>query len=406
FDNMFTAAGGASLNANTWMHRTMYMVTLPANKLELFYWVEADRLSNAVFRQFYKERDVVLDERLRSVENLSSGRIFESALASISEGCTLGSPVLGWPSDMRRYTRPQQLAFWRTFYRPDNAAIVLVGKVDAGEALSLAKRYFGAIPRPETELPRRVKRNENPVGRRKFVGHHDSTPQVALAWSTPGAADAHYVPLDMLARLLNLQSGPLHKRLVDTSKAEGVGVSFYGSKESGMFVIVAVPMAGVSLESIQKEMEQLLEEVRLGGILKEDFESARSQIIVEQTAILEQSENLASLLCESFANGDWRALFENNVRAASLTVDDLARSASAALPANHATLLLALKSDSNVPATPPLLEIPGVPEAGTDTVEIARAAIAEAEKRFDADHFEARQWYDGLAARAIYRQAR
>ena len=154
----YQEAGGTGLNASTGSEMTQYYVTLPKNKIELYFALEADRMANPVFREFYSERDVITEER-RMSEN-SPGFFFQEQLnATFYAASPYANPVVGWMSDISRVTKQEMIDYREKYYRPDNATLVLAGDIDENVVMPLITKYFGAIksrgpsPRVRTEEP-------------------------------------------------------------------------------------------------------------------------------------------------------------------------------------------------------------------------------------------------------------
>ena len=135
------------MNAMTSYDFTMYFVNVPANKLELWFWMESDRLLNPVFREFYAERAVVHEERRLSTDSTPIGKYQEQFNAMFWESSPYSWPIVGWPSDLEGMTRDEALAFFDVYYAPNNLAAALVGDFDPDRAIALAERYFGRLSR-------------------------------------------------------------------------------------------------------------------------------------------------------------------------------------------------------------------------------------------------------------------
>ena len=152
-DKLYKMAGARGMNANTTSDRTFYHIDVPANKLELWAWLESDRLKNAVFREFYSERDVVLEERRLRTDATPTGKAFEAFQALLWKAVPYTWPVIGWISDITQLNREQANAFFATYYAPNNLTAILVGDFQSAEALPLLERYFGRIPANPKGVP-------------------------------------------------------------------------------------------------------------------------------------------------------------------------------------------------------------------------------------------------------------
>ena len=186
---LYMGNGGTNLNAWTADDMTAYIVTLPKNKVELFYWIESDRMAHPVFREFYSERQVVLEERRMRYENQPANRFYEylNSLFYIAHPYRL--PTIGWKSDIENYTIQDLAGHVKQFYTPDNAVIVMVGNIDPVKAVSDIKRYFGSIPRAATPKQEVVTREPVPMARR--VSRYTTTrSRASTSCSTPRATAA------------------------------------------------------------------------------------------------------------------------------------------------------------------------------------------------------------------------
>ena len=141
----YQEAGGTGLNASTGKEMTQYYVTLPKNKLELYLALEADRMANPIFREFYSERDVIVEER-RMSENQPGFFFNEQLNATFYAASPYSWEVLGWMSDVSRVTKQEMIDYRSQYYRPDNAVLVLAGDIDVEPTMALVNKYFGPIP--------------------------------------------------------------------------------------------------------------------------------------------------------------------------------------------------------------------------------------------------------------------
>src|SRR4029077_8876858 len=151
FDRIYTANGGAQMNAFTTEDMTGYFVNVPANKLELWMWMESERILHPVFREFYAERDVVFEERRMRTDSTPLGKFSEEFNAMFWESSPYSWPVIGWPSDIPAISKAQADDFYATYYAPQNITLILVGDFNPANAERLAQKYFERIPRgPKT----------------------------------------------------------------------------------------------------------------------------------------------------------------------------------------------------------------------------------------------------------------
>ena len=169
FDLVLTRNGGTGMNAFTSEDMTFYFETVPANKLELWFWMESDRLKNRVFREFYSERDVVYEERRRSVESTPLGKFEVSFDAVFWDSSPYSWPVIGWPSDVAAISKAQADDYYDLYYSPGNLTAILVGDFDPPQALALAEKYLGSIPAGKRPPPEMITTETKPLDRKSVV---------------------------------------------------------------------------------------------------------------------------------------------------------------------------------------------------------------------------------------------
>src|SRR5580704_17468160 len=147
FDQVYSAQGASGMNAFTMEDLTAYFVSVPANKLELWMWMESERIRHPVFREFYAERDVVFEERRMRTDSTPLGKFAEELNAMFWESSPYSWPVVGWPSDIPAISKAQADDFYATFYAPQNITLILVGDFKPDDAQALAAKYFERIAR-------------------------------------------------------------------------------------------------------------------------------------------------------------------------------------------------------------------------------------------------------------------
>ena len=154
YSKLYQTQGGVGFNAGTSKDETTYIIRLPANKLELWAFIESERMLDSVFREFYAERDVVAEERRMSYENDPQGKLYERFLSTAFIAHPYGQPIIGWASDIEKLPLHEMERFYKAWYVPNNAVAALVGNVDPAQVKALAEKYFSRIP--SKPLPRRA----------------------------------------------------------------------------------------------------------------------------------------------------------------------------------------------------------------------------------------------------------
>ena len=236
FDRIYTTAGASGMNAFTSNDMTGYFITVPANKLEMWTWMESERLLRPVFREFYAERDVVFEERRMRTESTPLGKFQESLEALFWESHPYGWPVIGWPSDIPSISKAQADEFYSLYYAPQNITLVLVGDFKVEEAEGLCEKYFGRIPRGKKRIPEVVTSEVAQKVEKRMNAEAEANPQVDILWHSPAAGHPDARALKVLAAVLSGRSGRLHKTLVlDKELATTAFAQQMSRKYAGMF---------------------------------------------------------------------------------------------------------------------------------------------------------------------------
>ena len=233
----YQEAGGTGLNASTGSEMTQYYVTLPKNKIELYLALEADRMVNPVFREFYSERDVVTEER-RMEENRPGAFFQEQLNATFYSASPYRNPVVGWMSDVTHITKQELIDYREKYYRPDNATLVLVGDIDEKLVMPLVTKYFGGIkskgpsPRVNTEEPyseyfKKVNgaNFKTPHIEKRVIGRAAASPAVTLMFHIPPVWHDDAAALYMLGRVMGARTGKMYLDLVNSRMPHAASVS-------------------------------------------------------------------------------------------------------------------------------------------------------------------------------------
>jgi len=236
FDRIYTAAGASGMNAFTSEDMTAYFINVPANKLELWMWMESERLLRPVFREFYAERDVVFEERRMRTESTPLGRFVETFNAMFWESHPYNWPVVGWPSDIPAISKAQADEFYATYYAPQNITLILVGDFHPEAAAQMAESYFSRIPRGAKEAPDVVTLEVKQNAEKRMYAEAETNPQVDILWHTVAFGHRDSYALDILAELLEGRTGRLYKGLVLGSQiATEAGARQNSQKWAGYF---------------------------------------------------------------------------------------------------------------------------------------------------------------------------
>src|SRR5512138_595335 len=197
-DKLYQEQGSTGLNASTSEDRTFYIVGIPSNKLELWMWLESDRLANPVFREFYSERDVILEERRQTLESRPGGTVDEAFNAMTWMAHPYSWEVIGWPSDIAQVTREQANEFFATYYAPNNLTAILVGDLDVEKTWALAQKYFGRVPANPKGVPPVVTLEPPQPAEQRMVAEVEMTPSVEVDYKAVPAVHRDAPALQVL----------------------------------------------------------------------------------------------------------------------------------------------------------------------------------------------------------------
>ena len=328
YENLLERQGVTGLNAYTSADATGYIYSLPANKLELFFALESDRFKNPVLREFYTERDVVMEERRQRTESSPTGRLIEEFLTTAFKAHPYGNPTIGHMSDLKNLSRTGAKAFFETYYTASNLTIGISGDVDPERVRNLATEYFGRLEEGQEPLPVTTKEPEQ-IGERRVIIREQTQPFVVVGYHRGSMQSANDPAYDILSDVLTTgRTSRLHERLVETEKALQVQAvpSFPGSKYSNLFVLFGVPSRGVAPDSVEHAIYKELETIQEDGITQEELERAKTRARSNLIQGLGSNSGLARQFSSMEAlTGDWRNVFRELEEIQAVTVDDVQR---------------------------------------------------------------------------------
>ena len=303
----YQAAGGTGLNAFTSDLMTAYIVTLPKNKIELFMWLESDRMQNAVLREFYSERDVVREERRMRYDDKPTGRFFETLNSMIYEAFPYRVPTIGWPSDIMNLTREMADEHYRKYYKPRNAILVLAGDLDTTATMQMVKKYFGNIPAGEAFPPLTI-RDPEPAGEKRLTVTRPDAPNLfTLVFKTPEVGDRSLYALDIAEGVLNGRSGRLYKRLVEKDKlAASVSASNSPNKYVSEFGVSVNMRPDADPAKVEQAVWEELEKLKTETVSEREFQKVKNHAYAGLVRSLTDMENVATMLAYYEMFGDYK----------------------------------------------------------------------------------------------------
>ncbi|MDD5555762.1 MAG: pitrilysin family protein [bacterium] len=320
--------GAVDLNAFTGKDRTQYLCSLPANQLELWMWLEADRMGDAVFREFHRERAVVLEERRLSIDDSPAGTFGERLYAAAFIAHPYRWPIIGWASDIERITLPMVEEHYRRSYAPNNAVVVIVGRVVPAEVVRLAERYFGRIP-SQPPLPPVVTREPPQRGKREVRLALEASPRVALAFHRPPSAADDAAALDVLETVLSAgRTSRLHRGLVEGRRvAVSAAVTSPTAKYPSLFIAHAVPRRPHTVGDVERAIREEIDLLAREPVGDWELQKAKNVIEADFVRSLESVVELCGLVGTFEVIDRWEYLNEYVPRIRAVTAGDVARAA-------------------------------------------------------------------------------
>jgi predicted Zn-dependent peptidase len=321
--------GGTGLNAQTALDSTEYFYKFPSNRLELWFLLESERFYDPVFREFYKERDVVREERRMRVESQPQGQLQESFLAAAFEAHPYHHSPGGWASDIEALRLGDAIRFYKKYYVPSNISMAIVGDVNPKEARTLADRYFSVIPRGENPPP--VHTVEPPQdGERRVQIDSQSQPIEILGYKRPDQLSEDDPVFDVIEQVLSGgRTGSIYKELVRDRKlalAAGAAATFPSGKYPSLFVLYIAPNMGKSLDECEKALDGVVDQLKTRKVDDATLKRVKTKVRADVIRRLDSNAGLAAQLNAYYvAYGDWRKLFTQIDEYDKITADDVMR---------------------------------------------------------------------------------
>lgn len=326
-DDLLGTAGAVGLNASTGYDQTNYVVELPANRLELYARIYADVLANTTFRYFYAERDVVRQERRQRNEDDPQGYLFEAFLGTAFERHPYGRSLIGPAATIEGYTASEAEAFYRSFYSPSDAVLVVVGDVEPERDLATIERYFGTLA--PTRAPLRSVPSEPPqAGERRVEVTYDAQPQIVMGWHKPTYPDREAYVLDLISALLSDgRTSRLFDRLVlrdGTALDVAAAPAFPGIRYPNLFVVYGQPRAPHGPEELEAAVLEELDRLAREPVTPEELAKVKNQVRANTVRSLASNSGLAASLAfnELFAGG-WERLITDLELYDSITAEEI-----------------------------------------------------------------------------------
>lgn len=298
-DRLYTENGGLDINASTGQDATTYQVSLPANKIELWARIEADRLLHPVFREFYTERDVVMEERRQRVEADPDGKLYEQFLSAAYKIHPYGRPVLGWTQDIMNLSPNAVKKIFAQYRAPESIVIAVVGDINPQETLKLIEKYFGRIPandKKKNVIPAEPPQTEE----RKVEVIFDANPMMIIGYHKPTAPAYDDYVFDVLETILSKgRTSRLYNLLVtEMSIAESVSASngTPATRYPNLFTIFANPRFPHTTVELEDVIFREIEKIKTQPVHDSELAKAKNQMKMDYITSLDSNSKIASVL--------------------------------------------------------------------------------------------------------------
>ncbi|MBD1837739.1 pitrilysin family protein [Coleofasciculus sp. FACHB-501] len=322
-------AGGVGLNAATSTDSTVYFYSFPSNKLELWMSLESERFLDPVFREFYKEKEVILEERRLRTDNSPIGQMIEAFLDAAFKVHPYKRPVIGYDQDIRNLTRENVQKFFDTHYVPSKLTIAVVGDVNPTEVKRLAQVYFGrykARPATEEQLPTEPKQTEA----QDVTLRLQSQPWYLEGYHRPAMNHPDHAIYELIGRLLSDgRTSRLYKSLVEEQQvalnAEGFS-GFPGDKYPNLMLFYALTAPGHTVDEVAASLSKEIERLKTEPVAAMDLDRVKTQARADLLRSLDSNMGMAmSLVDYEVKTGSWRNLFKQLDAIATVTPAEIQR---------------------------------------------------------------------------------
>ena len=320
--------GSRMLNAGTSYDGTFYFAALPSNRLELWMLMESDRMANSTFREFYSEKEVVMEER-RMSENEPEDVLYEAFMSTAYSACPYKNPILGWMSDIEHTTRQDLADYYRARYGPNNATAIVVGDIDFDDVRDLARKYFGSIERGE-DLPYVTTDEPKQQGERRLVVRQDAKPTLMIGYHIPRAPHPDSFVLEVMDAVLSQGRVSRFYRHIYEEKGltRGAPSSWIGPGNmlDPLFMLGADPQSPHTLEEVEAALLEELEILKDEPVSMRELERIWNSNDAELVRAMQSNYGIAfNVGFYHVMRGDWRLIYDDMERMRQVTPEDIMR---------------------------------------------------------------------------------
>lgn len=339
--------GAVGINGSTSSFQTSYYCELPKNRLELWARVESDRMQNATLRHFHSERGVILEERLRGFT--ITGRYLYDLTKKYSFLLhPFGRPNVGYESDIKAITPDSMMKFYKTYYVPNNAVLVVVGDVDPQAVFAMVKKYFGKIPRGKT--PPRTNVVEPPQNeQRRITVRLPSSPLVKIIYRVPDITHEDIPAIDAFADIIaSGGTSRLYMKMVKNKHAANSVIAWSSfNPMDNMFIFHASPQYPHTCDEMEKMMFEEIAEIQKNGVNDHELQRVKNVYYAGFIRRLESNSSLAHTLgfYELFT-GEWEFMFKYKEAYQKITREDVQRVARKYFSTKNYTVIVVQKDET------------------------------------------------------------
>ena len=329
FGKIVAQSGGQDVNAFTDYDETAYHYSLPVNRLELWAYLESERFLHPVLREFYKERNVVIEERRMSTDSSPTGRLQEQFNAAAFDAHPYHRPTIGWISDLNSFSATDAKKFFDEYYVPANMVVAVAGDVKASEVLPLIEKYFSRLPM--SHKPDETTTTEPPQNsERKVVLKDKSQPLYLEGYHRPDYMSKDDAVYDAITDLMSEgRTSRLYRALVRDKKIAAYSAGFSGlpgTKYPHLFAFFAYPLPGHSTQDVADAIHVEIERLKKEDITDDELKMIKTRAKADLIRGLGDNEGLATQLAiYQTRYGDWRELFRSVDRIDKVTKADIRR---------------------------------------------------------------------------------
>lgn len=329
FDRIVEENGGVGVNAFTSEDETGYHYSLPVNRLQLWAYLESQRFLHPVMREFYKERDVVIEERRMRIDSSPIGRLVEQFDAQAFIAHPYHRPGVGWISDLTSFSATDAMSFFDRYYIPADMVVTVVGDVKGAQALPIIEKYFSELPtRPRPAPIVTVEPPQN--SERRVVLKDPSQPFYLEGYHRPDFRDPDDAVYDAISDLMSSgRTSRLYRALVRDKKIAAFAAGFSGlpgQKYPHLFAFYAVPTPRHTPKEVADAIHAEIEKIKTQDVSDEELRMVKTRAKANLIRSLGSNEGLAQMLGTTQARyGDWRELFRQVERIDKVSKADIRR---------------------------------------------------------------------------------